>query len=59
MGGGGCEGALKGARLGDVNFGEVNGFEGNVVGEEEAAPSLGYMFETNEENLRRWRGWWA
>ena len=29
-----------------------------ITGEEEAAPSLGYMFETNEENLRRWRGWW-
>jgi Mn2+/Fe2+ NRAMP family transporter len=29
-----------------------------VTGEEEAAPSLGYMFETNEENMRRWRTWW-
>jgi Mn2+/Fe2+ NRAMP family transporter len=29
-----------------------------VTGEEEAAPSLGYMFETNEENMRRWRSWW-
>jgi hypothetical protein len=29
-----------------------------ITGEEEAAPSLGYMFETNEENMRRWRGWW-
>jgi Mn2+/Fe2+ NRAMP family transporter len=29
-----------------------------VTGEEEAAPSLGYMFETNEENMRRWRKWW-
>lgn len=29
-----------------------------ITGEEEARPSLGYMFETNEENMRRWRGWW-
>ncbi|CAA9426768.1 MAG: hypothetical protein AVDCRST_MAG78-1401 [uncultured Rubrobacteraceae bacterium] len=29
-----------------------------ITGEEEAAPSLGYMFETNEENMRRWRIWW-
>jgi Mn2+/Fe2+ NRAMP family transporter len=29
-----------------------------ITGEEEAAPSLGYMFETNEENMRRWRSWW-
>jgi Mn2+/Fe2+ NRAMP family transporter len=29
-----------------------------ITGEEEAAPSLGYMFETNEENMRRWRTWW-
>src|ERR671918_466641 len=29
-----------------------------ITGEEEAEPSLGYMFETNEENMRRWRTWW-
>jgi hypothetical protein len=29
-----------------------------VTGEEVAQPSLGYTFETNEENLRRWREWW-
>lgn len=30
-----------------------------VTGEEEARPSLGYMFRTDdEENMRRWRGWW-
>jgi Mn2+/Fe2+ NRAMP family transporter len=29
-----------------------------ITGEEVAAPSLGYTFETNEENMRRWRGWW-
>ncbi|MEU3269880.1 Nramp family divalent metal transporter [Saccharomonospora sp. NPDC006951] len=29
-----------------------------ITGHEEAAPSLGYMFPTDEENMRRWRGWW-
>lgn len=29
-----------------------------ITGEEVAAPSLGYTFPVNEENLRRWRGWW-
>jgi hypothetical protein len=29
-----------------------------VTGEEEARPSLGYKFETNEENMGRWRNWW-
>jgi hypothetical protein len=29
-----------------------------ITGEEEAAPSLGYTFPVNEENMRRWRGWW-
>jgi hypothetical protein len=27
-----------------------------ITGEEEAAPSLGYMMKTDEENMRRWRG---
>lgn len=29
-----------------------------ITGEEEARPSLGYMMRTDEENMRRWRGWW-
>lgn len=29
-----------------------------ITGEEVAAPSLGYTFPVNEENLRRWRTWW-
>ncbi len=29
-----------------------------ITGEEVAAPSLGYTFPVNEENLRRWRQWW-
>jgi hypothetical protein len=29
-----------------------------ITGEEVAAPSLGYTFPVNEENMRRWREWW-
>ena len=30
-----------------------------ITGEEVAAPSLGYTFPVNEENMRRWRKWWS
>jgi hypothetical protein len=29
-----------------------------ITGEEEAAPGIGYLFPQDEENMRRWRGWW-
>ena len=29
-----------------------------VTGEPEAAPGTGYVFPENEDNMRRWRGWW-
>src|SRR5215210_5062268 len=29
-----------------------------ITGEEEARPATGYSFEVNEENMRRWNGWW-
>jgi Mn2+/Fe2+ NRAMP family transporter len=29
-----------------------------ITGEEVAAPSLGYTFPVNDENMRRWRSWW-
>src|SRR5918995_2334508 len=29
-----------------------------ITGEEVSAPSLGYTFPVNEENMRRWREWW-
>src|SRR5215218_10989088 len=29
-----------------------------ITGEEEAAPSIGYMMRTDEENMRRFKGWW-
>src|SRR5918992_4851034 len=30
-----------------------------ITGEEVAAPSLGYTFPVNDENMRRWRAWWS
>jgi hypothetical protein len=29
-----------------------------ITGEEEARPATGYSFEVNEDNMRRWNGWW-
>ena len=29
-----------------------------MSGEQEAVPSKGSTFEPNQENMRRWRGWW-
>jgi hypothetical protein len=29
-----------------------------ITGEEEAAPSTGFIFEQTDENLSRWRRWW-
>src|SRR3712207_3470280 len=29
-----------------------------ITGEEVAAPSIGYTFPLDEENERRWKGWW-
>jgi hypothetical protein len=29
-----------------------------ITGDEVAAPMTGYMFRRDEENMRRWRGWW-
>ena len=29
-----------------------------ITGEDQAAPSTGYIFETNVTNMRRWNGWW-
>jgi hypothetical protein len=30
-----------------------------ITGEEEAHAATGYTFTLNEENMRRWRGWWS
>ena len=30
-----------------------------ITGEEEADAGIGYTFTVNDENMRRWRGWWS
>ena len=30
-----------------------------ITGEEEADAAIGYTFPVNDENMRRWRGWWS
>lgn len=32
--------------------------ESPLTGQPVAVPSLGWMFPTDEENMKRWRGWW-
>jgi Mn2+/Fe2+ NRAMP family transporter len=32
--------------------------ESPLTGEPIAVPSIGWMFPTDEENMKRWRGWW-
>jgi hypothetical protein len=29
-----------------------------LTGQEESRPGLGFAFPVNDENMRRWRGWW-
>jgi hypothetical protein len=30
-----------------------------ITGEEEADAAIGYTFTVNDDNMRRWRGWWS
>ena len=30
-----------------------------ITGQEEADAAIGYTFTVNDENMRRWRGWWS
>src|ERR671916_500966 len=58
---GGCNNLVQSNYVRDKQMGmgaHIPRIVSPITGEEEAEPSLGYMFETNEENMRRWRGWW-
>jgi hypothetical protein len=60
-GAGGCNNLVQSNYIRDKGMGmgeHIPRIVSPITGEEEAAPSLGYMFRTNEENMRRWRGWW-
>jgi hypothetical protein len=60
-GAGGCNNLVQSNYIRDKGLGMgilIPRIVSPITGEEEARPSLGYKFEVNEENMRRWRNWW-
>ncbi|HKH12224.1 MAG TPA: Nramp family divalent metal transporter [Rubrobacter sp.] len=60
-GAGGCNNLVQSNYIRDKGMGmgkHIPRIVSPITGEEEAAPSLGYIFRTDEANMRRWRGWW-
>jgi hypothetical protein len=60
-GAGGGQNLVQSNWIRDKGFGMgryVPRIESPITGEPEAAPSTGYVFEPNVENLARWRTWW-
>jgi len=60
-GGGGCNNLTISNWIRDKGFGMgayIPRIVSPVTGEEESVPSTGYFFPQDEENLRRFRGWW-
>jgi hypothetical protein len=60
-GAGGANNLVQSNYIRDKNMGmgkRIPHIVSPVTGEEEASAPLGYTFTVNEENMRRWRGWW-
>ena len=58
-GAGGCNNLVQSNYIRDKGLGlRIPRIVSPITGEEEAEPSLGYMFPANEDNMRRWRQWW-
>ena len=60
-GGGGCNNLTIANWIRDKGYGMgayVPRIVSPVTGEEESAPSTGYFFPQDEENVRRFKGWW-
>ena len=60
-GAGGCNNHIQSNYIRDKGLGmglRIPRIVSPITGEEEAEPSLGYMFPTNDDNMRRWRQWW-
>jgi hypothetical protein len=60
-GGGGGQNLVQANWIRDKGFGMgkyVPRLVSPVTGEPEAAPSTGYVFVPDEQNMARWRGWW-
>ena len=60
-GGGGGQNLVQANWIRDKGFGMgkyVPRLVSPITGEPEAAPSTGFVFVPDEENMSRWRGWW-
>jgi hypothetical protein len=60
-GAGGCNNLVQSNYIRDKGLGmgiRIPRIVSPITGEEEARPSLGYKFQLDEENMRRWRNWW-
>jgi hypothetical protein len=61
-GAGGANNLVQSNYIRDKNMGmgkRIPHIVSPITGEEEAAPGIGYTFTVNDENMRRWRGWWS
>jgi hypothetical protein len=60
-GGGGGQNLVQANWIRDKGFGMgsyVPRLVSPITGQPEAEPSTGFIFEPNQRNLSRWRGWW-
>jgi hypothetical protein len=60
-GAGGANNLVQSNYIRDKNMGmgqRIPHIVSPITGEEEAAAATGYTFDVNDENMRRWNGWW-
>jgi len=61
-GAGGANNLVQSNYIRDKNMGmgkRIPHIVSPITGEEEAKAAIGYTFTVNDENMRRWRGWWS
>ena len=61
-GAGGANNLVQSNYIRDKNMGmgkRIPHIVSPVTGEEEADAAIGYTFTPDDENMRRWRGWWS
>ncbi len=61
-GAGGANNLVQSNYIRDKNMGmgkRIPHIVSPITGEEEADAGIGYTFTVNDENMRRWRGWWS
>ncbi len=60
-GGGGAQNLVQSNWTRDKNMGmgaRIPRLVSPITGEDQAAPSTGFLFDPSDSNMRRWRGWW-